>query len=54
MIDCRDAEKFMSKSMAGGTIVRDLRKHPALPHALRVSVGSRAENAALLRCVAAP
>jgi histidinol-phosphate aminotransferase len=48
MIDCRDAEKFMSSSMAGGLIVRDLRAHPALPRSLRVSVGTRAENDALL------
>jgi histidinol-phosphate aminotransferase len=51
MIDCRDADGFMSKSMAGGLIVRDLRAHPLLPHSLRVSVGTRAENDALLNCV---
>jgi histidinol-phosphate aminotransferase len=51
MIDCRDADRFMSTSMAGGLIVRDLRAHPALPRSLRVSVGTRAENDALLRCV---
>ena len=34
--------------MAGGTIVRDLRANPALPHALRISVGTRAQNDALL------
>ncbi len=51
MIDCRDADRFMSASMAGGLIVRDLRAHPALPRSLRVSVGTRAENDALLRCV---
>jgi histidinol-phosphate aminotransferase len=51
MIDCRDADRFMSSSIAGGLIVRDLRAHPALPRSLRVSVGTRAENAALLRSV---
>jgi histidinol-phosphate aminotransferase len=51
MIDCRDADRFMSASMAGGLIVRDLRAHPALPRSLRVSVGTRAENDALLRSV---
>ena len=51
MIDCRDADRFMSVSMAGGLIVRDLRAHAALPRSLRVSVGTRAENDALLRCV---
>jgi histidinol-phosphate aminotransferase len=51
MIECRDAERFMSNSIAGGLIVRDLRVHPALPRSLRVSVGTRAENDALLGCV---
>ena len=51
MIDCRDADRFMNNSMAGGLIVRDLRAHPALLRSLRVSVGTRADNDALLRCV---
>jgi histidinol-phosphate/aromatic aminotransferase/cobyric acid decarboxylase-like protein len=54
MIDCRDADKFMASSMGGGLIVRDLRAHPALPRSLRVSVGTRTENDALLRCVGQP
>ena len=54
MIDCRDADRFMAGSMGGGLIVRDLRAHPALPRSLRVSVGTRAENDALLRCVGRP
>jgi histidinol-phosphate aminotransferase len=54
MIECRDADRFMSNSIAGGFIVRDLRAHPALPRSLRVSVGTRAENDALLRCVGPP
>jgi histidinol-phosphate/aromatic aminotransferase/cobyric acid decarboxylase-like protein len=37
--------------MAGGLIVRDLRTHPALPRSLRISVGTRAQNDALLHCV---
>jgi histidinol-phosphate aminotransferase len=48
LIDCRDADRFMSLSMAGGIIVRDLRTYPALPRSLRVSVGTRAQNDALL------
>jgi histidinol-phosphate aminotransferase len=48
LIDCGDAEEFMKRSMAGGTIVRDLRWNPALPTSLRVSVGTRAQNDALL------
>jgi histidinol-phosphate/aromatic aminotransferase/cobyric acid decarboxylase-like protein len=37
--------------MAGGFIVRDVRGYAALPRSLRVSVGSRQDNAALLECV---
>jgi histidinol-phosphate aminotransferase len=51
MIDCIDADGFMNKSMAGGFIVRDLRAHPLLPRSLRVSVGTRAQNDALLNSV---
>lgn len=48
MIDCVDAERFMRNSIAGGLIVRDLRAHPMLPRSLRVSIGTRAQNDALL------
>jgi histidinol-phosphate aminotransferase len=51
LIDCHDAERFMKDSMAGGTIVRDLRAYPALPRSVRVSVGTRDENSALLASV---
>jgi histidinol-phosphate aminotransferase len=51
LIDCRDADRFMSNTMAGGLIVRDLRAHPSLPRSLRVSVGTREQNDALLHCV---
>jgi histidinol-phosphate aminotransferase len=51
LIDCRDADRFMSNTLAGGMIVRDLRAHPSLPNSLRVSVGTRAHNEALLHCV---
>jgi histidinol-phosphate/aromatic aminotransferase/cobyric acid decarboxylase-like protein len=44
----------MHASMAGGSIVRDLRAYPALPASLRVSVGTRAENDALLRSLESP
>jgi histidinol-phosphate aminotransferase len=53
LIDCRDAERFMRLSVAGGLIVRDLRGNPALPNSLRISVGTRAQNDALLDSVAA-
>ena len=48
LIECRDADQFMRLSIAGGTIVRDMRSHPALPRSLRISVGTRAQNDALL------
>jgi histidinol-phosphate aminotransferase len=51
LIECRDADRFMRDSIAGGLIVRDLRAHPALPHSLRVSVSTRAHNDTLLRCL---
>ena len=51
LIDCRDADRFMSNTLAGGLIVRDLRSHPLLPRSLRVSVGTREQNDALLHCI---
>jgi histidinol-phosphate aminotransferase len=53
LLDCRDADRFMRLSMAGGTIVRDLRGYPALPNSLRVSVGTRLENDTLLNSLEA-
>lgn len=47
-VDCADADAFMRASLRGGLIVRDLRANPLLPRSLRVTVGSRAENDALL------
>jgi histidinol-phosphate aminotransferase len=51
LIDCRDADRFMSNTLAGSLIVRDLRSHPSLARSLRVTVGSREENDALLQRV---
>jgi histidinol-phosphate aminotransferase len=51
LIDCADADRFMSRSIAAGLIVRDLRAHPALKDSLRVSVGNRRQNELLLRSV---
>lgn len=48
LVDSEDAERFLRASVAGGTLVRDLRANPALSSALRVSVGTRAENDALI------
>ena len=53
LIDCRDADRFMSNTLAGGLLVRDLRSHPSLTRSLRVTVGSREENDALLQRVGA-
>jgi len=53
LVDCRDADRFMRSSMAGGSIVRDMRAHPALPTSLRITVGTRAENDALLNSLEA-
>ena len=52
-LDCRDAGAFLQRAIAGGLIVRDLRSNPALPRSLRVSVGTRAQNDALLASVEA-
>jgi histidinol-phosphate aminotransferase len=51
LIDCRDADRFMSNTLSGGLIVRDLRAHPSLPRSLRVSIGTRAQNDSLLQCI---
>ncbi len=48
LVDCVDAEAFMRASRAGGLIVRDLRANSQLRDSLRVTVGTRAENDALL------
>jgi histidinol-phosphate aminotransferase len=53
LIDSTDADRFLRSSRAGGTLVRDLRANPALPSALRVSVGTRAENDALIESLEA-
>jgi histidinol-phosphate aminotransferase len=53
LIDCRDADRFMRLSMAGGSIVRDMRANPALRNSLRISVGTRAQNDALLNSLEA-
>jgi histidinol-phosphate aminotransferase len=53
LIECTDADRFMRASIEGGTIVRDLRGYPALPAALRVSVGTRMQNGQLLNSLEA-
>jgi len=53
LIESTDADELMRRSIAGGLIIRDMRANPALPQALRVTVGTRAQNAALLRSLEA-
>jgi histidinol-phosphate aminotransferase len=48
LIDSRDPNAFLRASMAGGTLVRDMRSHPALPRSFRITVGTRAQNDALI------
>jgi histidinol-phosphate aminotransferase len=48
LIDSPDAAAFLRAGIEGGTIVRDLRANPALARSLRVTVGTRAQNDALL------
>ncbi len=48
MIESDDAERLLRAGIAGGTIVRDLRANASLPTSLRISVGTHAENEALL------
>jgi len=48
LIDSSNPDAFLRASMAGGTIVRDMRSNPALPNSFRITVGTRAQNDALL------
>jgi histidinol-phosphate aminotransferase len=54
LIDCRDPDRFLKQSLGGGLLVRDMRAHPSLPYSLRVSIGTRTENDALLASVSKP
>jgi histidinol-phosphate aminotransferase len=48
LVDSSDPEAFLRSSMAGGTIVRDMRSNPALPDSFRITVGTRVQNDALI------
>ncbi len=48
LVDSRDPEALLRSSMGGGTIVRDMRAIPALPSSFRITVGTRAQNDALI------
>jgi histidinol-phosphate aminotransferase len=53
LVDSGNAEAFMRASIGGGFIVRDLRSNPALRNSLRVTVGTRRDNDALLNSLEA-
>jgi histidinol-phosphate aminotransferase len=53
LVESPDGDAFMRASMQGGLIVRDLRANPALARAIRVTVGTRQQNDALLTSLAA-
>ena len=48
MIDCADPDEVMRRSLAAGLLLRDLRAVPDLARSLRVTIGSREQNDALL------
>jgi histidinol-phosphate aminotransferase len=48
LIDSAGPDAFLRASMAGGTLVRDMRANPALPNSFRITVGTRAQNDALI------
>jgi histidinol-phosphate aminotransferase len=48
LVDSSNADTFLRASRGGGLIVRDLRASALLPRSLRVTVGTRGENDALL------
>ncbi|MDE2305748.1 MAG: histidinol-phosphate transaminase [Gammaproteobacteria bacterium] len=52
LADCTDAGEFLRRGLAGGLIVRDLRGQAALAGSLRVTVGERAQNDALIASLA--
>jgi histidinol-phosphate aminotransferase len=48
LIDSARPDAFLRASMAGGTLVRDMRSNPALPASFRITVGTRAQNDVLI------
>lgn len=48
LVDFADASAALQRARAAGLLLRDVRAHPALPNALRISVGSRAQNETLI------
>lgn len=54
LVDANDPDLVMQRTQAAGLVVRDLRAHPSLASSLRITVGTRAENDALLAALAGP
>jgi histidinol-phosphate aminotransferase len=54
LVDCHDADRFLSNCVAAGLLVRDVRANPALSRSLRISVGRRVDHDALLHSVGRP
>lgn len=54
LVRFQDAGSVYDRLLEQGVVVRDMRAAPGLDDALRISVGSRQENAALLAALASP
>ena len=48
-----DADAALSRLLAAGIVVRDMRAMPQLGDALRISIGTPAENAAVVAALSA-
>jgi histidinol-phosphate aminotransferase len=48
LVQCADAGRALARARQAQLLVRDMRLHPELPGALRVTIGSAAENGRLL------
>ena len=48
LVEFADAGAALQRSRAAGFLLRDMRAHPALPGALRLSVGTQAQNEQLI------
>jgi histidinol-phosphate/aromatic aminotransferase/cobyric acid decarboxylase-like protein len=48
LVDFAEPARALQRARAAGLLLRDVRAHPALSAALRISVGSRAQNDQLL------
>jgi histidinol-phosphate aminotransferase len=51
LLRCADAQASFDALLAAGVVVRDMRAMPGLGDALRVSIGTPAENDAVLRAL---